>query len=254
MDLASLIGFIGAVGAIIATMIMGGGVAPFIDTQSIFIVFGGTFFCVMYQNPLPVFLGSFGAMSKAFMPPVKKMDETVERMVELAGMARKDGMMALEGQPVPDKFFEKGMQMLVDGADEQKLIKQMNSEIASMKGRHAETTGCVTSWVDIAPAMGMIGTLIGLVLMLGNMGDPKSIGPAMAVALLTTLYGAFVANVMFMPMAKKLEGFTEFEVNYRKFVLEGLRGIARSDSPRNIQDQMAATLPPKLQAKFEIAA
>ena len=93
MDLASLIGFIGAIGAILATMIMGGGVAPFIDTQSIFIVFGGTFFCVMYQNPLPVFLGSFGAMSKAFMPPVKKMDETVERMVELAGMARKDGMM-----------------------------------------------------------------------------------------------------------------------------------------------------------------
>ena len=119
MDLASLIGFIGAIGAIIATMIMGGGVAPFIDTQSIFIVFGGTFFCVMYQNPLPVFLGSFGAMSKAFLPPIKKMDETVERMVELAAMARKDGMMALEGQPVPDKFFEKGMQMLVDGADEQ---------------------------------------------------------------------------------------------------------------------------------------
>ena len=136
MDLASLIGFIGAVGAIVATMIMGGGVAPFIDTQSIFIVFGGTFFCVMYQNPLPVFLGSFGAMSKAFLPPIKKMDETVERMVELAGMARKDGMMALEGQPVPDKFFEKGMQMLVDGADEQKLVKQMKSEIASMKDRH----------------------------------------------------------------------------------------------------------------------
>ena len=123
MDLASLIGFIGAVGAIIAAMVMGGGVAPFIDSQSIFIVFGGTFFAVMYQNPLPVFLGSFGAMSKAFMPPVKKMDETVERMVELAGMARKDGMMALEGQPVPDKFFEKGMQMLVDGADEQRLVK-----------------------------------------------------------------------------------------------------------------------------------
>jgi chemotaxis protein MotA len=175
-------------------------------------------------------------------------------MVELAGMARKDGMMALEGQPVPDKFFEKGMQMLVDGADEQKLIKQMNSEIKSMKDRHAATGGCVNSWVDIAPAMGMIGTLIGLVLMLGNMGDPKSIGPAMAVALLTTLYGAFVANVMFMPMVKKLQGYTEFEVNYRQFVLEGLRGIARSDSPRNIQDQMAATLPPKLQAKFELAA
>ena len=254
MDLASLIGRIGAVGMILAAMIAGGGVAPFIDTQSILIVFGGTFFGVMYANPLPVFLGSFGAMAKAFMPKAAKLDECVERMVELAAMSRKDGMMALEGQPVPDKFFEKGMQMLVDGADEQKLVKQMKSEIESMKSRHGANQGAVQGWVDLAPAMGMIGTLIGLVLMLGNMGDPKSIGPAMAVALLTTLYGAFVANVMFMPMVGKLEYYTAYEVVYREMVLEGLRGIARSESPRNIQDQMASALPPKLQSKFEVAA
>ena len=182
-----------------------------------------------------------------------KLDETVERMVELAGMARMDGMMALEGQPVPDKFFEKGMQMLVDGADEQKLIKQMNSEIASMKGRHAETTGCITSWVDIAPAMGMIGTLIGLVLMLGNMADPKAIGPAMAVALLTTMYGAIIANVLFMPLLTKLEGYTQYESVYREMVVTGLRNIARGESPRNIQDQMVANLAPKIQEKMEVA-
>ena len=92
------------------------------------------------------------------------------------------------------------------------------------------------------------------VLMLGNMGDPKSIGPAMAVALLTTLYGAFVANVLFAPIVRKLEYYTSYEVVYREIVLEGLRGIARSESPRNIQDQMAAALPPKLQSKFELAA
>jgi chemotaxis protein MotA len=154
MDIAALLGFIGAVGMILAAMIAGGGVAPFVDNQSILIVFGGSFFAVMYTAPMPTFLASFKAMGKCFKPGLPKLDETVERMVELAGMARKDGMMALEGQPVPDKFFEKGMQMLVDGADEQKLIKQMNSEIASMKGRHAETTGCITSWVDIAPADG----------------------------------------------------------------------------------------------------
>ena len=240
MDLASLIGLVGAVGMIIAAMIAGGGVAPFIDTQSILIVFGGTFFGVMYSNPLPVFLGSFGAMAKAFMPKAAKLDETVERMVELAAMSRKDGMM--------------GMQMLVDGADEQKLVKQMKSEIESMKARHGSQQGAVQGWVDLAPAMGMIGTLIGLVLMLGNMGDPKSIGPAMAVALLTTLYGAFVANVMFMPIVKKLEYYSAYEIVYREMVLEGLRGIARSESPRNIQDQMASALPPKLQSKFEVAA
>ena len=254
MDIASLVGLIGAIGAILAAMIAGGGVAPFIDTQSIFIVFGGTFFAVMYANPLPVFLGSFGAMGKAFLPPIKKLDETVERMVELAGMARKDGMMALEGQPVPDKFFEKGMQMLVDGADEQKLVKQMKSEIASMKARHEVNQGVVQGWVDVAPAMGMIGTLIGLVLMLGNMGDPKSIGPAMAVALLTTLYGAFIANVLFLPMRTVLENYTSAEIVYRGMVITGLQNIARGESPRNIQDELVANLAPAAQAKLEAAA
>ena len=107
MDLASLIGFLGAVGMILGAMISGGGIAPFIDVASILIVFGGTFFAVMYTAPLPTFLGSFGVMAKAFLPPVKKQDVMIERMVELAGIARKDGMMALEGQEVPDKFFER---------------------------------------------------------------------------------------------------------------------------------------------------
>ena len=117
MDIASLIGFIGAIGMILGAMISGGGIGPFVDVPSLLIVIGGTFFSVMYTCPLPVFLGSFGAMAKAFLPPVKKMEQLVERMAELAAIARKDGMMALEGQDVPDKFFQKGLQMLVDGAD-----------------------------------------------------------------------------------------------------------------------------------------
>ena len=111
MDIASLIGLVGAIGMIIGAMISGGGVSPFIDVPSILIVFGGTFFAVMYKAPLPEFLASFGVMAKAFLPPVKKMDQLVERMAELATIARKDGMMALEGQDVPDKFFQKGLQM-----------------------------------------------------------------------------------------------------------------------------------------------
>ena len=190
---------------------------------------------------------------KTFLPPVKKMDELVERMVELAGIARKDGMMALEGQEVPDKFFQKGLQMLVDGADEVKLVTQLNKEIASMKKRHEVNQTAIKAWVDLAPAMGMIGTLIGLVLMLGNMSDPKAIGPAMAVALLTTLYGAFIANVLFMPMLTKLEGYTVYEVVYREMVVTGLRNIARGESPRNIQDQMVSNLAPKMQEKMELA-
>ena len=254
MDLASLIGLLGAIGMIVFAMVSGGGIAPFVDVPSILIVFGGTFFAVMYTCPLPTFLGSFGAMSKAFLPPVKAQDELITRMVELAGIARKDGMMALEGQEVPDKFWAKGMQMLVDGADEKKLTSQMQTEIGAMKTRHEAMQGVVGAWIDIAPAMGMIGTLVGLVLMLGNMADPKAIGPAMAVALLTTLYGAFIANVLFLPMRTVLENYTSAEIVYRGMVITGLQNIARGESPRNIQDELVANLAPAAQAKLEAAA
>ena len=254
MDIASLIGLLGAIGMILGAMISGGGIGPFIDVASILIVFGGTFFAVMYTAPLPVFLASFGVMAKAFLPPVKPQDAMIERMVDLAGIARKDGMMALEGQETPDKFFEKGLQMLVDGADEAKLTAQLKQEIKAMKSRHEANQGVIKAWVDLAPAMGMIGTLVGLVLMLGNMADPKAIGPAMATALLTTLYGAFLANILFQPMFNKLEGYTAYEVVYREMVVDGLRQIARGESPRNIQDKMLANLPPKVQEKMMEAA
>ncbi|MDE0970095.1 MAG: MotA/TolQ/ExbB proton channel family protein [Octadecabacter sp.] len=253
MDIASLVGLIGTFAMIGGAMVVGGGLAPFLDIPSVLIVIGGTFFAAMYTTPIGTFVASFGAMAKAFLPPVKQKNILVERMVELAGVARKDGMMALEGQEVPDKFFEKGMQLLVDGADETKLVKQLNAEIKSMKARHEMNQNVIKAWVDLAPAMGMIGTLIGLVLMLGNMSDPQAIGPAMAVALLTTMYGAIVANVVFAPMLSKLEGYTAYEVVYREMIVLGLRSIARGESPRNIQDQMISNLPPKMQAKIEAA-
>jgi chemotaxis protein MotA len=254
MDIASLIGFLGAIGMIVYTMASSGGIGPFLHLGSAQIVIGGTFFAVMYTCTLPQFLNSFKVMSKAFMPGLPSQENLVTKMIELAGIARKDGMMALEGQDVPDKFFSKGLQMLVDGADEAKLTTQLNQEIKAMKARHATNQGIIKAWVDIAPAMGMIGTLIGLVLMLGNMADPKAIGPAMAVALLTTLYGAFFANVMFLPMQTTLEANTAYEATYRDMVVMGLRNIARGESPRNIQDQMLANLPPAIQEKLENAA
>ena len=253
MDLASLIGFIGTLGMIAGAMVSAGGLGMFVDLPSLLIVVGGSFFAVMYTAPLPVFLGSFGAMGKAFKPPIKKMDELITRIVELAGIARKDGMMALEGQETPDPFFDNGLQMLVDGADEEKLTVQLKKELKAMQGRHTQATGVAQAWVDISPAMGMIGTLVGLVAMLGNMADPKAIGPAMAVALLTTLYGAFIANVLFAPLLTKLEGYTEYESVYREMVVTGLRNIARGESPRNIQDLMVSNLAPKMQEKLELA-
>ena len=253
MDIASLIGLLGAMGMIAGAMVSAGGLPMYIDVPSILIVFGGTFFAVMYRCELPQFLGSFGVMGKVFMPGKRNVEELITRVSELATIARKDGMMALEGQEVPDKFFEKGLQMLVDGADEAKLNEQLQIELASMKKRHEANQAVIGSWIDIGPAMGMIGTLVGLVAMLGNMADPKAIGPAMAVALLTTLYGALIANIMFAPMVTKLEGYSAYEVTYREMVVEGLRNIARGESPRNIQDQLLSNLPPKLQEKLAAA-
>lgn len=254
MDIATLIGLLGTIAMIVGSMIFSGGLGPFFDVPSLLIVFGGTAFAVMYTAPMSTYVGHFKAMGKVFKPFNAQTEELIEKMVELSNVARKDGMMALEGQPVPDKFFEKGLQMLIDGADEAKLVKQLKSEIKSMKGRHEGYQGCVKAWIDIGPAMGMIGTLIGLVLMLGNMSDPKAIGPAMAVALLTTLYGALVANVIFGPMLTKLENYTGAEIEYRELVIDGLRAIAKGESGRNIQDQMMASLDPKSQDKMKAAA
>jgi chemotaxis protein MotA len=189
-----------------------------------------------------------------FKPWTLRTDALVQQMIELATIARKEGMMALEGRPVPDKFFERGLQMLVDGADEAKLTKQLKQEIRALKSRHEGVQGVIKAWVDIGPAMGMIGTLIGLVLMLGNMSDVKAIGPAMAVALLTTLYGAMIANVIFGPILTKMQARTAAEVEYRTLVIEGLRGIVRGESPRVIEDQMIAALEPPAQEKLRAAA
>ena len=119
-----------------------------------------------------------------------------------------------------------------------------------MLTRHEKNIGVCQSWVDIAPAMGMIGTLVGLVAMLGNMADPKAIGPAMAVALLTTLYGAMIANTIFMPLVIKLKGYSAYETTYREMIITGLQFISRGESPRNIQDQLVANLPPKEKQKL----
>lgn len=253
MEIAAIVGLAGAVVMIIGSMVYAGGVMPFVDIPSVIIVFGGTFFVVLAMKPLPVFLGHFRAMAKVFKPTRFDTDEVISRMVELSNIAKKDGVMALEGKPVPDPFFEKGLQIIVDGGDEAKLVKQMKYEIKAMKARHEAYQGAIKAWVDIGPAMGMVGTLIGLVLMLGNMSDPKSIGPAMAVALLTTLYGALIANVIFGPILNKLETYSADEVTYRELVIEGLRGIARGESARVIEDQMVCALDRKQQMKRKAA-
>ena len=184
MDIASVVGLIGALALIVMAM---GDPGPFVDTASILIVFGGSIMATLYRSTLPEFLGFAGVMGKAFGGYPDKPDDLIVQLAELATIARKDGMIALEGQEIKNKFLAKGIAMLVDGTDGKLIRTSLERENDQMKSRHAAGAGFFEAWAEIAPAMGMIGTLVGLVLMLGNMSDPKAIGPAMAVALLTTL-------------------------------------------------------------------
>lgn len=253
MDIASIIGIIGAFGMVAGAMITAGGLGPFLDPASLMIVLGGSLFAVMLKARMGAFVGSFRAILKVFVGKQPSQEALIVKMVELSDLARKSGMMALEGQHVPDNFFSKGLELLVDGAAEEKLVFQLRQEIKGLKKRHDDIHEVLRGWIDIAPAMGMIGTLIGLVQMLGNMSDPKAIGPAMAVALLTTLYGAFVANIFFGPILAKLEAASAGEVLYREMVISGLRNISRGETARSVQEQMVAAMPPKLQSKLMAA-
>ena len=201
MDIATLIGLIGAFGLIIWSMLQGGTLAAYINMPGLAIVLGGSIMVVLLRSSLEEFLNAIKVAGKAFGKALEKPDELITQLVEFASIARKDGMIALEGQEIENRFMEKAIGMLVDGAEEDMITKTLNQDIESMKLRHKQGAAIFSSWGDVAPAMGMIGTLVGLIQMLGNMADPKSIGPAMAIALLTTMYGAIVANCFCIPIS-----------------------------------------------------
>lgn len=221
MDLATTIGFFGGIIAVVGTMMAGGHIEPFISMHGFVIVFVGGFFAVMYTAPMPVFLGSFKAMLTAFKSHDYDIGKLAKLLSDMAGVARKDGLMALEGKQMPHKFVQSGLQMLIDGADEGKMVSQLSQDIASLKVRHQAKQEVVKAWVELGPAYGMIGTLVGLVEMMGNMSDPTTVGRGMATALVGTMYGAIAANVFFGPMATKLKANTAREVAYCEAAISG---------------------------------
>lgn len=253
MDLATTIGFFGGLIAVVGTMLMGGHIEPFISLHGFLIVFVGGFFAVMYSAPMDVFIGTIKAIGTAFKKHDTDLAPLAAKMSELATIVRKDGLMALEGKPMPSKFLERGVQMLIDGADEGTLAAHLQDEITAMKARHAAKQAVVQAWVELGPAYGMIGTLIGLVEMMGNMSDPASIGKGMATALVGTMYGAIAANVFFGPLATKMKSNTAREVQYAEACIVGLRGMARSEAPRKILDTLATRLPADERLKLQAA-
>jgi chemotaxis protein MotA len=235
VDLATLIGIVGAVGLLLLAMFLSGDIMMFADTQSVIIVFGGSLFIVLSNYGLGQFFGIGKIIAKAFIFKIEKPEELIEKAVEMADAARKGGFLALEEAEITNAFMQKGVDMLVDGHDADVVRATLQKDINLTTERHESGAKMMKALADVAPAMGMIGTLIGLVAMLSNMDDPKSIGPAMAVALLTTLYGAFLANVIAMPIASKLElRMTEEKMN-KELVLDAVLGIQDGQNPRVIE-------------------
>ncbi len=235
MDLATLIGILGAIGFIVMAMLGGGEISMFINTPSILIVFCGSLFVVLSQFTLGQFFGAGKVAGKAFMFKIDAPETLIEKVVEMADAARKGGFLALEEAEIDSPFMQKGVDMLVDGHDVEVVRETLDKDIKMTTERHEFGATIFKSLGDVAPAMGMIGTLIGLVAMLSNMDDPKSIGPAMAVALLTTLYGAFLANIICLPIAVKLQNRAVEEALNQKLVLDGIVGIADGQNPRVIE-------------------
>ena len=252
MDLATLIGMVGAIGFIVMAMIIGSAGDPgmFGDLVSVLIVLGGSVFVVLSKFTLAGFLGAGKAAAKAFMFKIEAPEELIEKAVQLGDSARKGGFLALEEADIPNAFMQKGINMLVDGHDADVVRATLQKDISLTEKRHESAIAIFKSLGDVAPAMGMIGTLIGLVAMLSNMDDPKAIGPAMAVALLTTLYGAFIPNVIAIPIADKLAIRNQQEKLNNMLILDAVLGIQDGQNPKVIEGILRNYL---AQGKREVA-
>ncbi len=243
MDLATLIGLLGALGVIVMAVVLGGDAMGFVDLKSVIIVVGGTIFVTLCRYTLGQFIGSFKVALKSFLFKSTSSMDLINEAVELAQIARKEGVLALEGREIGHPFLERGIGLCIDGHPPEVVQKMLAKDINLTIERHDIGIGMFKASGDAAPAMGMIGTLIGLVSMLANMEDPKTIGPAMAVALLTTLYGAIIANAVALPIADKLSLRNKEERLNKILILESISGIQEGINPRVLEQMLFAFLP-----------
>jgi chemotaxis protein MotA len=243
VDLATLIGFLVAAGIILAAIVLGGDPLMFFNVPSLLVVGGGTIGAVLMQFSLGQFLGAMKVGMNALFNKMASPKELIETTVDLANTARKGGLLALEEKDTGNPFFQSGIQMMVDGHEPDVVRTTMLSDMNLTIERHETGQKIFKAIADVAPAMGMIGTLIGLVQMLANMEDPKTIGPAMAVALLTTLYGAAIANVFANPIAEKLGLRSSEEKMIKSMIIDSVSGIQEGRNPRVIEGMLMTYLP-----------
>ncbi len=243
MDIASLVGIIAAFGIIGASISMGGPFIIFVNLPSIMVVVGGTFGATLMRVTLADFLGSFKVGMRAFMYKMDQPMTLIEEAVEMATIARKEGLLALEGREISNPFLQRGIGLCIDGHSPEIVHKLLSKDINLTIERHTKGADMFKAMATYAPAMGMIGTLIGLVQMLSNMSDPAAIGPAMAVALLTTLYGAVIANAFAQPIADKLLRISATEKLNKSLILESISAIQDGTNPRVMKQLLSAFLP-----------
>tara|TARA_B100000674_G_scaffold112949_1_gene84268 strand:+ start:4744 stop:5514 length:771 start_codon:yes stop_codon:yes gene_type:complete len=253
MDIATVIGILGAFLLIVVAINQGGDLLTFADTVSFLIVVLGTVAVTLAANPLPKFIGSFSVYFKAIFVDAKSPHELIDKIVGFAETARREGILALESAAADanDEFLSGGIQLAVDGTEPDLITDILETELQYIEERHLEAAELMEGCAEMAPALGMIGTLVGLVNMLGALEDPAAIGPAMAVALLTTLYGAVIANVLFAPIAKKLKIYSKEESLSKRMIIEGIIAIQQGDNPRIVERKLSVFLPPSMRGSGE---
>lgn len=251
MDLASIIGLIACLVLVIFGIVSGdagvAALANFLHAPSALITFGGSFACILASNSIADFVGGLKSMGLIFKSPAMDTPEIIKKIIELSNVARKEGLLSLEeaAGDLDDAFLKKGILLIVDGTDPELVRAIMETELTSVEGRHKAKIGF---WQDVAsmgPAWGMIGTLIGLINMLKKLDDPSSIGPNMAVALITTLYGSLLANWICTPVASKLKTNNDAEIMIKEIMIEGLLSIQAGENPRVIEEKLKSFLAPK---------
>jgi chemotaxis protein MotA len=257
MDISTIIGLVlafGAMGGALAIMSGHGGghvnLAGFIDPPAILMVLGGALCVALVGFPMKRVIAMALALKKLFFFRPENAAELIDEIVKLAEVARRDGLLALESKAkeIRNPFIALGIQMAVDGIKPETVEDVMRTEIRAMQARHAEGKKVMETIGRCGPAFGLVATLLGLILMLGNLSNAAAIGPSMAMALIGTLYGVATANFFAIPMAEKLGCLSHEETLIKEIVVRGVMAIQSGDSPRIVQQKLSTFLPPKLRA------
>jgi chemotaxis protein MotA len=244
LDIATLLGLLLGFGFVAGGI--GSNMPSFIDAPSILIVIGGTFSITTVCFSLSDIIAAQGVMLKTVLFKIPASDDEAKNMIELAQKARANGILAIQGDidQIPNDFLKQAFGLAVDGTNPEVIEMIMKSDTAGMQERHMSGALVLKKSAEIAPAMGLVGTLIGLVIMLGSLDDPSSIGPAMAIALLTTMYGAVLANMVFNPLASKLELNSRNESQLRKIYTASVLSVVRQENPRQLELVLNTILKP----------